>query len=137
MVNADRGEVELEVGGQTRLLRFLTAERQALETALGRSVLAHLAQGGGETVLLVNAITCGLARTEKKRPSPATVQDWLDDYQGDVAELQKRILYAIARGMPKQGAAELVRVLDDVFGRMAATEDAPEDGRPSAPPAQS
>jgi hypothetical protein len=119
-----RGEVEVDLGGELRTLRFRTGELRALEKALDSDVLAHMAKSKGSTELLVQSIVCGLmnAVDPKKRPSPDTVDEWLDEFTGDVDELQRSILYAIARGKPKQAAMQLVDVLDRIYAKANANK---------------
>ena len=127
MANKDRGELGIHIGGQSRTLRFRTAETMLLEDRLGMDVVAWLGAQKGQTKFLVEAIFCGLSKTEKKI-TPMRVANWLDDDDKPVKvggekvtreDLSKEILYAIARGKPKDEADEMVRVLDEAFGEEA------------------
>ena len=124
MANKDRGELALHIGGQTRTLRFRTPELMLLEDRLGMDAVAWLGAQRGQTKFLVEAIFCGLSKSEKKL-TPMRVANWLDDDASPVEidgkkatreDLSKEILYAIARGKPKEEAEEMVRVLDEAFG---------------------
>lgn len=119
--NADRGEVDLKIGGATRTLRFRSAEVLMLEEDLGMDPLAFLGKQGGVTKFLSSAICAGLSRSEKKASLPRVLA-WLDDFDGDLGELQKSILYAIARGKPAQQAKAMVAALDEAFGGQAPME---------------
>lgn len=134
MANKDRGEMALRIGGQTRTLRFRTAEVMLLEDRLGMDVIAWLSGSKGQTKFIVEAIFCGLSKTEKKI-TPMRVATWLDDddnppqVDGEKLtreDLAKEILYAIARGKPRDEADEMVRVLDEAFGE--AEEEVASNG---------
>ena len=114
MANADRGEVDITFGGQVRTLRFRSAEMLMLEEALGMDPLAFLAKQGGVTKFLACAIHAGLSKVDRKASIPK-VLSWLDEYEGDVGDLQKQVLYAIARGKPGKQAQEMVAALDEAF----------------------
>jgi hypothetical protein len=132
MANKERGEIALRIGGQTRTLRFRTAEMMLLEDRLGMDAIAWLGGQRGTTKFLVEAIFCGLSKTEKKL-TPLRVATWFDDdtpiaIDGrDVTreDLTKEILYAIARGKPREEAEEMVRVLDEAFGKPGGDEAGP------------
>lgn len=115
--NVDRGEFDLRIGGQTRTLRFRAAECMVLEERLGADPLAFIARGGGQTKFLIEAIFAGLSREKTLKLTPAKVATWLDDADDlDRADVQKEILYAIARGKPGDEGEEMVKALDDAFG---------------------
>ena len=78
MANKDRGELALHIGGQTRTLRFRTPELMLLEDRLGMDAVAWLGAQRGQTKFLVEAIFCGLSKSEKKL-TPMRVANWLDD----------------------------------------------------------
>jgi hypothetical protein len=130
MANKDRGEIALRIGGQTRTLRFRTAEMMLLEDRLGMDPIGWLGAQKGSTKFLVEAIFCGLSKTEKKL-TPLRVATWLDDDEPiaidgrevNREELVKEILYSIARGKPREEAVEMVRILDEAFGRGGEAED--------------
>lgn len=123
MANKQRGELDLHIGGQTRTLRFRTEEMLALEDRLGMDVLAYFAAQRGQTKFLVEAIFCGLSKTEKK-VSPMRVAKWLDDEDKPVKiegknarrdDIIKEILYAIARGKPEDESNDMIEVFDEMF----------------------
>lgn len=124
--NVDRGEIDVRIGNQTRTLRFRTAEVAMLEERLEMEPLLFVGQQKGQTRFLIAAIFCGLSRTEKdKTLTPARVADWLDTEKDlDRSELQKSILYAIARGKNGEDAKAAVRALDEAFGEVEAQEAA-------------
>lgn len=125
--NADRGEIEIHLGGQTRLLRFRSTETQLLEERLAKDVLAYIASGGGQTKFLAESVFCGLSGTAKAdKHTPNQVRRWLDDEDDlDREDLQKRILYAIARGKNAAEAKRMVGVLDSVFSSVDDNETGP------------
>lgn len=138
--NPDRGEIDIRLGGQTRTLRFRTPEVMLLQKRLECDVLAYLARSGGIENFLVEAIFCGLSRDKKAKVNPMRVAAWLDDdHQAPSIdgkevtrqEMQKEILYAIARGKPRDEASEFVSVLDEAFSDEDSTVD--ERGNTLAP----
>lgn len=127
---ADRGELELRIGGQTRTLRFRSAEVFMLEEKLESDALTFVAGQRGQTRFLVTAILCGLSRTERDgRLSPSRVGIWLDEETGlDREKLQKDILYAIARGKNGDEAKKMVAALDEAFAEVTPQEAAEGKG---------
>jgi hypothetical protein len=107
--------VDVTLGGQARTLRFRSAEVMLLEERLGMDVLAFLARQGGSTRFVVEAVFAGLSSGADKKLTPKRVTAWLDEFDGDVDDLQKAILYAIARGKPAQQAKKMVEALDEAF----------------------
>lgn len=137
----NRGELDVRLGGIHRTLRFRTAETMLLQKRLECDVLAYLARGGGTENFLVEAIFCGLSRDKKAKINPMRVASWLDDEdkppQVDGVnvtreELQKEVLYAIARGKPKEEAEDFVRVLDEIYSDEESAT-APEGNGAGAP----
>lgn len=130
MANAARGELTVHIGGQTRTLRFRTAELMLLEDRLGMDAIGWLGAQKGMTKFLVESVFAGLSKTEKKL-TPMRVATWFDDDEAIKLdslpitrdELAKQILYAIARGKPKDEAVEMVKALDEAFGHKG--EDGP------------
>jgi len=126
--NIDRGELDIYIGSQTRTLRFRTEQTMLLEKALGQDTLAFLGAGGSQIVFLVNAIFYGLQRRGQtsRKVTPTKVSDWLDnadddnpitidDEAVDRTQLQREILFAIARGKPGAEGRELVETLQESF----------------------
>jgi len=123
VANAERGEIDVEaLGGETRTLKFQTAELLLLEEQLGKDPLSFCAEKGGQSKFLVAAIYAGLSRSKDKKLTPIRVATWLDSYAGNRTDLQKRILIAIARGKPGDEGKEMVAILQESFG------ETPEDG---------
>lgn len=121
--NTDRGEFDVRLGKHTRTLVYRTAQVMMLEDRLDCDVLAYLGKSGGTTKFVVEAIFCGLSRSEKKL-TPMRVAAWLDDAEDlDRNELAKEILYAIARGKPGEEGREMVKVLDEAFGEFMEGEN--------------
>jgi len=117
MANSDRGEMEVHVGGQTRTLRFRSSEVMDLEKRLGSDILAFLARNGGQTTFIVEAIFCGLTPKSDK-VTPKGIARWLDDAEDlNRLELQKEIVYAVARGKPGEEGKRMVEVLDEHFNK--------------------
>ena len=124
--NIHKGELDIRLGGQTRTLRFKTSEVMLLQKRLGMDVMAYLGASGGIENFLCEAIFAGLSRDKKAKIHPQRVAAWLDDEDkppqlstsdspASRTELRKAILYAIARGKPKEEAEEFVQVLDEMF----------------------
>jgi hypothetical protein len=117
MANAERGEVDVEIGGETRTLRFQTAEMLLLEKQLEKDPMQFLASGGGQTTFLVSAIYAGLSQGgANKKLTHVRIASWLDAYKGSRTELQKTILLAIARGKPGEEGEDTARALEESFG---------------------
>lgn len=115
--NPERGEVDVEIGGETRTLRFQTAEMLLLEKQLEKDPLQFIAGGGGQATFLVASIYAGLSRGgTNKKLTPIRVAGWLDTFSGDRADLQRKILLAIARGKPGEEGKETARILEEAFG---------------------
>jgi hypothetical protein len=115
--NADRGELDVHLGEQTRTLRFRAQESMVLEDRLGSDPLAYLARGGGQTKFLIDAVLSGLSYDRGLKLTPGKVAQWLDDAEHlDREQFQKDVLYAVARGKSKAEADKMVRALDEAFG---------------------
>jgi hypothetical protein len=115
--NQDRGEIDVHIGGQTRTLRFRAAECMLLEERLESDPLSYVAKGGGQTKFLVECIFCGLSREKGSKLTPMRVATWLDDADDlNRSDLQKQILYALARGKPGEEGKQMVKALDEAFG---------------------
>jgi hypothetical protein len=126
--NPERGEVDVEIGGETRTLRFQTAEMLLLEKQLEKDPLQFVASGGGQSTFLVNAIFAGLSRGgTNKKMTPIRVAGWLDAYTGDRADLQRKILLAIARGKPGDEGKEQARILEEAFGTPEGSDVPPSN----------
>lgn len=126
MANADRGELEVRIGSQVRTLRFRAAECMVLEDRLGMDPLAFIARGGGQTKFLVESIFAGLSREKGTKLTPARVASWLDEAEDlDRTEVQKGILYAIARGKPGEEGKQMVKALDEAFGEVGGEDSSP------------
>lgn len=123
--NADRGEIDVHLGGQTRTLRFRAAEAMILEDRLGSDPLAYLGRGGGQTKFLIDAVFSGLSGDKGLKLTPLKVADWLDHAaELDREQFQRDILYALARGRSKAEAEKMVKALDEAFGGQGARVDA-------------
>lgn len=129
--NTDRGEIDVRIGGQTRTLRFRAPEVALLEEKLDSDPLTFLGNGRGQVRFLIAAIWAGLSRIDKAgKHTPPVIAGWLDDDKEPVnrEELQKEILYAIARGKPGDEAKEMVRQLDLAFSDVDAQTAKAGDG---------
>lgn len=114
--NTNRGEVDIEIGGEVRTLRFATQEIVLLEDRLGCDVLTYLGAGKGQLKFCVEAVFCGLSRSAKaNKMNPLRVAGWFDQFTGSLGDMQRDILYAIAKGKPGEEGLELVKVLDETF----------------------
>lgn len=121
VANADRGEIDVHLGEQTRTLRFRAVESMLLEDRLGCDPLTFLARGGGQTKFLVDATLAGLSADRGLKLTPTKVAGWLDDAADlDREQFQRSILYAIARGKSKLEAEKMVKALDEAFGTPSA-----------------
>jgi len=113
--------VTLHIGEQTRTLEFYTRNTVMLEDRLGRDPLSFIAGGGGQTKFLQEAIFCGLAREARKSQlTPSTVASWFDDAgdEFDMDDVQREILYAIARGCPKKDGEKMASMLDLIYAEL-------------------
>jgi len=136
MANGNRGELEIHIGKQTRTLRFRTAEVMLLEERLGMDVIGWLGAQKGSTKFLVEAVFCGLLKS-KSKVTPNRVMAWFDDDDNPPSidgktinrnTLLKEILYAIAKGKPKEESEELVGVLDELFEDVETEEAKAQQG---------
>lgn len=128
MANAERGELEVHLGGQSRVLRFRSAEAMLLEDRLGADPLAFIGRGGGQTKFLIDAIIAGLSGDKDNRATPQKVCAWLDDAADLNREhLQRDVLYALARGRSKLEAEKMTKALDEVFGTPQVEAEAGKD----------
>jgi len=128
--NIDRGEIDIHIGDQTRTLRFRIEQTMMLEKALGKGVMSYLAAEESQDFFLVQAIFYGLQRRgTKSKVTPPTVAGWLDSADDDSpitmdskvvdrTDIQKEILFAVARGKPGQEGRDMVRILDEAFNAM-------------------
>jgi len=127
--------VTVHIGDQTRTLEFYSRNTIMLEDRLGKDPIAFMAAGGGQTKFLQEAIFCGLARDARKlQLAPNTVSAWLDNAPEDfdMDDVQREILYAIARGRPKKDAQKMATLLDRIYEEIAAETGAKkEDNRDS------
>jgi hypothetical protein len=85
-----------------------------LEDRLGMDVLAFLSQQKGTQKFLQEAIFCGAVKSDKTF-TPNKAGKKLAKHDGDLSDLQKEVLYAIARGKPENESRRLVAILDDAF----------------------
>ena len=131
IVNEDRSEVQVYVGGQTRTLRFLSEQSAKLEKALEMDPLTYLTTGRGETVFCNAAILAGLSWDRKvvKDLTPADVYRWLDGAKDlDREELMKQVLYTVGRGKTGAQRARWMKILDEIFSEGAKGEPGPSPG---------
>lgn len=120
MSNQSLGEVDVDFGDHVKKLSFKTAEIMMLEERLGAEVFHYLATSKSPLRFCVEAVYAGLSRTaEAKKLTIQRISDWFDKLPKDrsVTEIQKDILYAIARGKPGEEGIELVKALDEQFAK--------------------
>lgn len=103
--NKPRGIVKLRLGGQTRTLRFRTAEIAALEERFGCGITKILNEEQMGLRFLQEALLVGVAhefagkKGKEARLSTAKVCRWIDD-SGDFTELLQAVVGAISDGLP-------------------------------------
>ena len=103
--NKPRGIVQLRLGGQTRTLRFRTAEIAALEGRFGYGITKILNEDQMGLRFLQEALLVGVAhefagkKGKEARLSTAKVCRWIDD-SGDFTELLQAVVGAISDGLP-------------------------------------
>ena len=103
--NKPRGIVKLRLGGQTRTLRFRTAEIAALEERFGCGITKILNEDQMGLRFLQEALLVGVAhefagkKGKEARLSTAKVCRWIDD-SDDFMELLQAVVGAIGDGLP-------------------------------------
>lgn len=107
-----RGEVEIELGGEVRRLRFRTREIRQLDKLCPQGLTKVLSDGQFGLDFLCNAIAVGVAHefVGKKGKDALTdkkVEIWVDNYEdGDFATLMTSIVEAVVAGLPGKNASE-------------------------------
>lgn len=106
-----RGEVEIELGGKVRVLRFRTRETRALDKLCPQGLTKILSDGQFGPDFLCNAITVGVAHEfAGKRGGQALterkVEQWIDEYDGDFAGLMSTVIEAVVAGLPGKAVSE-------------------------------
>lgn len=102
--NSTRGETTVTIGGRERVVRFRTNQIAQLEDLTGKGIMKLMTEDSIGIRLLRDALFVGLLHDERKL-TPTKVGNWLDDYDGDLAELITTVFEALASSMP--GAASL------------------------------
>ena len=97
--NSNRGEVEIKIGNKSRLVRFRTNQIAQLEDLSGQGIMKLMSEDSLGIRLLRDAIFVGLLH-ENKKLTPNKVGNWLDDYDGDLADLITSVFQALAESIP-------------------------------------
>lgn len=97
--NNQRGEVEIRLGGKSRLLRFRTSAIRAVEEKLNMSLQTMLDPESIGIRHLVWMIWAGHLEQEP-RLTPQKVERWLDDDDVDLTDLIAKVYEAFIMGMP-------------------------------------
>jgi len=97
--NSKRGEVEVYIGNKTRLVRFKTNQIAQLEDLSGKGIMKLMDEDSVGIRLLRDALFVGLLH-ESKKLTPNKVGSWLDDFEGDLAELVTSVFTALAESIP-------------------------------------
>tara|TARA_R110000824_G_scaffold31342_5_gene102133 strand:- start:1384 stop:1743 length:360 start_codon:yes stop_codon:yes gene_type:complete len=103
--NSSRGETTVTIGGRERVVRFRTNQIAQLEDLAGKGIMKLMSEDAIGIGLLRDALFVGLLHDERKL-TPTKVGNWLDDFDGDLAELITSVFEALAGSMP--GAANLL-----------------------------
>ena len=103
--NKPRGIAKIHLGGQTRTLRFRTAEIAALEGRFGCGITKILNEEQMGLRFLMEALMVGVAhefsgkKGKEAKLSTAKVARWIDD-SGDFTELLQVVIESIIDGLP-------------------------------------
>ena len=97
--NSNRGEALINIGGAERTVRFRTNQIAQLEEMSGVGIIKLLSQESIGIKTLRDAIFVGLVYSDKKL-TPNKVGRWLDDFEGDFADLMSTIFEALAKSIP-------------------------------------
>jgi|21_taG_2_1085346.scaffolds.fasta_scaffold80707_1 hypothetical protein len=97
--NSKRGEVEVYIGNKTRLVRFRTNQIAQLEDLSGKGIMKLMDEDSVGIRLLRDALFVGLLH-ESKKLTPNKVGSWLDDFDGDLADLVTEVFTALAESIP-------------------------------------
>ena len=102
--NSSRGETTVTIGGRERVVRLRTNQIAQLEDLTGKGIMRLMSEDAIGIKLLRDALFVGLLHDERKL-TPNKVGNWLDDYEGELADLISTVFEALAESMP--GAANL------------------------------
>lgn len=130
---ADRGDVEIHIGGRARTIRFRVEETVELEERLGMDVMAYLGKQGSSLKFLAHALVCGLMHTDDPELTHKRAMAWLNDFEGDLDDLQRTVIFSIAKGQPKQKAQRMVKALEAAFAKSGAAASPLESKGPTSP----
>lgn len=97
--NSNRGEIEVYIGNKTRLVRFRTNEIAQLEDLSGKGIMKLMDEESVGIRLLRDALFVGLLHEERKL-TPNKVGRWLDDFDGELADLVTKVFTALAESIP-------------------------------------
>ena len=97
--NSSRGETTVTIGGRERVVRFRTNQIAQLEDLTGKGIMKLMSDENIGIKLLRDALFVGLLHDERKL-TPTKVGNWLDGYDGDLAELITTVFEALAESMP-------------------------------------
>ena len=108
--NSSRGETTVTIGGRERVVRFRTNQIAQLEDLTGKGIMKLMSGDSVGIKLLRDALFVGLLHDDRKL-TPTKVGDWLDDYDGELADLLSSVFEALATSLP--GANQLTVESED------------------------
>tara|TARA_R100000353_G_scaffold143914_1_gene102989 strand:- start:9 stop:362 length:354 start_codon:yes stop_codon:yes gene_type:complete len=98
--NSSRGETTVTIGGRERVVRFRTNQIAQLEDLTGKGIMKLMSGDSVGIKLLRDALFVGLLHDDKKL-TPTKVGNWLDDYDGELADLLTTVFEALASSLPR------------------------------------
>ena len=121
MSNLERGEVEITIGGKSRVMRLGFDQVATIEQRLeGRSVLKLMSEGNFGMWALRESLYVGLLAHSPKI-TPEKISGWLEKDMGNLGYYIKKVAQAIAAFMP---AAKKTDADDDEDGEGEAPLEA-------------
>lgn len=101
MANLQRGEVEIEIGGKLRTMRFGFDEMAELEQRLnGRSVIRMISENNFGIWALRESLYVGLSPYLPKL-TPRKISEWVQSDMSKIAYYASKVAECIAAFMPK------------------------------------
>ena len=97
--NSSRGETTVTIGGRERVVRFRTNQIAQLEDLTGKGIMKLMSGDSVGIKLLRDALFVGLLHDDNKL-TPTKVGNWLDDYDGELADLLTTVFEALASSLP-------------------------------------
>lgn len=114
------GSGYVQFGGEEVYVHFGWDQVTMLEhDRLEMEVIQYLGAGKSAQKFLQEAIFCGAVKNDKTM-TPKRAGKLLSGFVGELTDLQKEVLYLIARGKPEKEAMRLIRILDESFDEAEA-----------------